>query len=107
LNKTAESNEPIPLRWYDPISRQSFAAGVAFYNGSFGDYTLKINVCRGKFYLRPTSFQDQQTRYRVEKLEKYNGSVTKEIVGHGVMDESTKGKIHVKLAAYSDVLILG
>lgn len=102
-----KDNKPIRLRWYDPINQQFIKAGVGFYNGSFGDYTLKLNMNRGKVYLRPCSFEDNQTQYRVEEVKHENGKVIKETVGVAYSDESTKDTIHIKLGGFSDILILG
>lgn len=107
LKETQRDTKPIRLRWYDSYSQKFYQAGVAFYNGSFGDYTLKLNLGRGRVYLRPESFQDEQTRFRVEEVKQENGRVLKEMVGSGVMDETTKGSIHIKLGGCADVLILG
>jgi len=107
LKANQAHDKPIRLRWYDPYTQQFFSAGVAFYNGTFGDYTLKLNLGRGKVYLRPVSFQDEQTRFRVEEVRKENGKVQKDEVGFGVMDETTKGGIHIKLGGCADILVMG
>ncbi|MFP5519917.1 MAG: hypothetical protein ACLGGX_08435 [Bdellovibrionia bacterium] len=100
-------SKPIRLRWYDPENQRFFQAGVGFYNGTFGDYTLKLNLGRGKVYLRPVSYEVEQTRFRVEEVKNENGRTIKEEVGFGVLDETTKGSIHIKLGGCSDILILG
>lgn len=102
-----EREKPIRLRWYDPLDQKFYSAGVAFYNGNYGDYTLKLNLGRGKVYLRPVSFEDEQTRFQVEELKNEKGKTIKEVIGQGVMDEATKGSIHIKLGGCADVLILG
>ena len=107
LEENAVKEKPIRLRWYDPTTYETFQAGIAFYNGTYGDYTLKLNLGRGKVYLRPVSFEDEQTFFRVEEVKQENGRVIKETVGSGVMDESTKGAVHIKLGGCADVLILG
>jgi len=107
LNKNNVDSKPLRLRWYDYERHQFFTAGIGFYNGSYGDYTLKLNLGRGKVYVRPTSYEDNQTRFRVEEVKQENGKVIKEIIGTGYLDESTKGTIHIKLGGYSDILILG
>lgn len=106
-NKNMIGSKPLPLRWYDSSIQQFFTAGIGFYNGSYGDYTLKLNLGRGKVYLRPMTYEDNQTRFRVEEIKNENGKVIKDVVGIGYLDESTKGTIHIKLGGYSDILILG
>lgn len=106
-NKEMTGSKPLRLRWYDYHLKQFFTAGIGFYNGSYGDYTLKLNLGRGKVYLRPESYDENQTRYRVEEVKQENGKVIKEVIGGGYMDESTNGSIHIKLGGYSDILILG
>lgn len=100
-------SRPLRLRWCDFGNKQFFSAGIGFYNGAYGDYTLKLNLGRGKVYLRPVSFEENQTRFRVEEVRQEHGNVTKETVGSGYMDESTNGSIHIKLGGCSDILILG
>ncbi len=108
MNKNnLEDSSRLRLQWYSYEDRMFFTAGIGFYNGSYGDYSLKLNMGRGKLYLRPVSFEDGQTRFRVEEVKQENGRVTKEVVGFGLMDETTKGKIHIKIGGYSDLLILG
>ena len=106
-NKNMVESKPLRLRWYDYDMKEFFTAGVGFYNGSYGDYTLKLNLGRGKVYVRPVSYHDDQTRFRVEEVKQENGRVIKEVVGSGYMDESTNGSIHIKLGGCSDILILG
>jgi hypothetical protein len=106
-NKTLVGSKPLRLRWYDFNIKQFFTAGIGFYNEAFGDYTLKLNLGRGKVYLRPTSFDENQTYFRVEEVKQENGRPIKEVVGNGYMDESTNGSIHIKLGGCSDILILG
>lgn len=106
-NKDIVESKPLRLRWYDFDIKQFFTAGIGFYNGTYGDYTLKLNLGRGKVYLRPVCFEENQTRFRVEEVKQENGKVIKEMVGSGYMDESTNGSIHIKLGGCSDILILG
>lgn len=96
-NKNFYESKPIRLRWYDFNIKQFFTAGIGFYNGTHGDYTLKLNLGRGKVYLRPVSFEENQTQFRVEEVKVENGKVIKEIVGSAYMDEATNGSIHIKL----------
>lgn len=100
-------HKPIRLRWYDPNNQKFYQAGVGFYNGSYGDYTLKLNLGRGKIYLRPISYEVEQMRFRVEEVKVENGRTVKDEIGFGVIDESTNGSIHIKLGGCSDILILG
>lgn len=100
-------SRPIPLRWYCFDSQMYFTAGVAFYNGTYGDYTLKMNMNRGRLNLKPASFENEKTQFRVEELKQENGKSIKDMVGIGEMDETTNGKIHIKLGGYSDLLVLG
>ena len=102
-----DDSRPIRLRWYDYDLKEFFTAGIAFYNGRYGDYTLKLNMGRGKANVRPVSYQDDQTRFRVEELKQENGRVIKDVIGSGYMDPSTNGSIHIKLGGCSDILILG
>jgi len=100
-------SRPIPLRWYCHESQKYFTAGIGFYNGTYGDYTLKLNLNRGRLNLKPVSFENEKTQFRVEELKQENGKSIKDMVGIGEMDETTRGKIHIKLGGYSDLLILG
>jgi hypothetical protein len=84
-----------------------FTAGIGFYNLAYGDYTLKLNLGRSKLNLRPVSFENDQTKFQAEEIKQENGKKIKDVVGFGQMDDATKGKIHIKLGGYSDLLILG
>ena len=107
MNKNFVESKPLRLRWYDYNIKEFFTAGVGFYNGTYGDYTLKLNLGRGKVYLRPVAYEDNETHYRVEEVINGNGTVIKETIGSGYMDESTNGTIHIKIGGCSDILILG
>ena len=108
LNKNEMvDSKPLRLRWYDPQLDLFFPAGIGFYNQGYGDYTIKLNMGRGKLYLRPVTFEDNQTQFRVEEMRQENGKVIKGDVGNAFMDESTNGTIHIKIGGYSDILILG
>ena len=107
LKEQKTNSNPLRLRWYEFTTGEFFKAGVAFYNERFGDYTLKLNMNRGKIYVRPFLFEDENTCYRVEEVKIENGRLIKEEVGYGVMNKSTEEKIHIKLGGYSEILILG
>lgn len=100
-------SKPLKLQWYCEELQSYFAAGVGFFNGNYGDYTLSLNLGRGKIYVRPQSFEDGQTKYRIEEITKTNGRTIKNTVGVGYMNDETRNKIHIKLGGYSDLLILG
>lgn len=106
-NEKNMDKKPMLLRWYDSHSQQFFSAGVAFYNAAYGDYSLKLNLGRGKVYLRPTAFDENYTHFKVEEVRQENERIIKNIVGWAYMDGSTNGRIHIKIGGYSDTLVLG
>ena len=105
----AKEEKKVPalrLWWVD--EKKSSPAGVAFYNETFGEYQLKINILPDTaFYLRPVSWEEGGGQYRVDVVIKKGGKFKcRRPVGKGHSGVEDEDKIIIELEPYTKLLVL-
>ena len=100
-----DAPETFKLWWRG--KKRNFPAGVAFYDEKFGEYALKLDMHQGaSFYLKPVSWENSATYYKVEVAIKRGGKFKfRRLVGDA-FGESIEGYIQINLWAYEKQLVL-
>lgn len=101
-------NESYVLWWKDEKNNKYYPAGVAFYEPSYGEYRLKIDLMpEVHLYLRPISTQNDVILYRVEVVIKKNGKFNRRTsVGEGVSNSEKNRDVIINLYAHCRELVL-
>lgn len=109
MKNAIKENQAHHLWWFDKEQERYLPAGVAFYEESYGEYRLKIDVHpENQYYLRPILSTESGTQYRVEVVIKKKGKFKdRKAVGEGYTNQSTHGDIFINIGPYTRVLILG
>ena len=103
INKKAE---PLKLCWFDSERKETFPAGVAFYDKRFGEYRLKIDIHpETAFYLKLVSWEQEEALYRVEVVIKSQGRFKcRKGIGSGY--RNSQGDIVMNLWPYTKQILL-
>jgi len=109
MNEQIKQTRPQLLWWFDKQSKRNIPAGVAFYDESFGEYRLKLDINPDtQYYLRPTGAQNEMVEYRAEVVIKKDGKFhQRKVVGVGYSSKETDGDIFIDFGPFSKTLVLG
>jgi len=107
-NINKERPETLYLWWLEKDNKRRNPAGVAFYDGEFGDYRLKLDMFpMNRYYLRCVKINDSGIHYRLEAVQKdSNGNFIRKVcVGEGLC--SSQGKdVYIKVFSLEKTLAL-
>lgn len=102
-----EKSETFYLSWHDPKTGMRRPAGVAFFDGEFGDYRLKLDFFPdNQYYLRCLGTDNLIARYRLEVVHKNKeGKFLRRVpVGEGFLSPS--GEVRVQPFPLDKELVL-
>ena len=95
--------------WKDGATAASLLAGTALYDGSSGEYEIRLDFFPDHAYrLRPIGTREGAIEYRMETLPKGRGTVsgTGRSVGIGIFRPKKENKIFITAGPFCKRLVL-